>query len=137
MNKKFNLTSLVSVVVLFSAVFFYLGTSYQKTKMPVPGTNREAMREAMGRGDFINPENLANRGIRGGQIVGEIIKINENSFTIKLNDGGSNTVYITEETSIGQMEKIEKNKLKEGQEVSVFGNSQENQGIIAESIQIR
>ena len=137
MNKKFNLTTLVLLVVLFLAGSFYLGMSYQKTKIPTPGTNREAMRGMMNGGDFINSENLANRGMRAGQIIGEVIKINEDSFTIKLNDGGSNTIYITEETTFTQTQKIEKNKLEEGREVVVFGNNQENQSVIAESVQIR
>lgn len=137
MNKKFNFINVVLIVVLFSAVFFYLGISYQKTKMPTLGANREAMREAMGRGNLINSDNLANRGLRGSQIIGEIIKINEDSFTIKLNNGGSSIIYITDETLISQTEKIDKNKLEEGQEVSIFGNTQENQSIIAESVQIR
>ena len=137
MNKKFNLTSLIVIVIIFSAAFFYFGIAYQKTKTPTMGVNRDAMRDMMGRGDFANQGVTNGGGLRGGQIIGKIIKIDDSSFTIELNNGGSNTVYITDETFIGQMENIDKNKLKEGQEVLIFGNNQENQSIIAESIQIR
>ncbi len=136
MKKKFNLTNLIIVVVLFSGLFFYLGLSYQKTKMPTPGSNRDAMRASLGEGNFANSEN-SSRGTRGGQIIGEIIKINEESFTIKLNDGGSNTIYMTDETTINQMSKADRNSLEEGREIIVSGNAQENQTIIADSIQIR
>lgn len=137
MNKKFNLVSLVSIVLLFSALFFYLGISYQKTKTPTIGANRDAMREMMGRGDLTGQGAVNGRAIRGGQIIGKIIKINDNNIVVELNDGGSSTIYITDETFIGQMEKMEKDRFEEGQEVLVFGSSQENQSIIAESVQIR
>lgn len=137
MNKKFNLVSLISAVILFSALSFYFGISYQKTKTPVMGANRDAMREMMGRGDFTGQGDVNGRMMRGGQVIGKIIKINDNNLTVELSDGGSSTIYITDETFIGQMESIDKNRLEEGQEVLIFGSSQENQSVIAESIQIR
>ena len=137
MNKKFNLTNLALVAILFSTSFFYLGIIYQKTKTPAAGANRDVIREAMGRGDFSGQGVVGGRVIRGGQVIGKIIKINDNKLTVELNNGGSSIVYITDETFIGRMENINKDRLEEGQEVLIFGNSQENQNIIADSVQIR
>ncbi len=122
---------------MFSAAFFYLGISYKKTKIPALGADKEAMKEMRNGGNFANLENLTARGIKGEQIIGKIIKINDNSITIELNDGGSNIIYITDETFIGQMENMDKSRLEEGQEILIFGSTQENQNVIAESIQIR
>ena len=69
-------------------------------------------------------------------INGEIISSDETSVTIKLQDGSSKIVLLSDSTSINKAESGSKEDLKEGEKVLVLGNSNSDGSVSAQSIQL-
>jgi len=90
--------------------------------------------------------NFQQAGQRGGQnnrfgsgirpVSGEIIKKDNDSITIKLRDGSTRIVFLTEKTNIAKSQKGSFDDLKENENVFVVGQVNSDGSITAENIQI-
>jgi len=60
-------------------------------------------------------------GLRGGALEGEVIELAEETVTIALADGGSQTIYIDDETVIAYEEDTAATAIAEGTSVMLFG----------------
>ena len=77
----------------------------------------------------------ANRG--GGVAMGEIISSDATSITIKLQDGGSKVIYLTESTPVMKSTTGAKSDLVTGTTVTVMGTPNADGSVAASSVQIR
>lgn len=109
---------------------FYGGIQYQKNQ------------SAAGR-SFINGQQGTGRtgtGVRrmgnGQPVSGEILNIDDTSLTVKLADGSSRIVLFTDKTIFNKTANVEKTELKIGEKVGVFGTSNTDGSVMAQSIQL-
>jgi len=125
---KKNLIITIVVAVLVGGVCFFAGIKYQQSKQPAfPRQFAGQMGGGQGGG--------ANRlGFRS--VNGEIISTDEKSITVKLQDGSSKIVIVSETTQINKAEQANKEDLKVGEKVAVFGQENSDGSVTAQNIQI-
>ncbi len=119
----------IVVAIVVGAVAFFGGMKYQESKST-----------AQDNGQFVR--NGANRG--GGRfgnggnrpITGEIISNDDKSITVKLMDGSSKIVLLSDKTQINKAEKVLKNDLKTGEQVAVFGTQNSDGSVTAINVQL-
>ena len=120
MNKKIIL-SIIITAILFGGAGFYFGTRFNS------GKNQ--------------PQNF--RGARidnraGANLVnGEIIAKDNKSITVKLSDGGSKIIFLSDTTEIGKMASGTPTDLEIGKNVMVNGKANSDGSLTAQSIQMR
>ena len=77
------------------------------------------------------------RRMGGGQpVLGEVLTIDETSLTVKLPDGSSRIVLITDKTIFNKTASVEKTEVKVGERVGVFGTSNSDGSVTAQNIQL-
>lgn len=121
---KNNIIIMIIVAVVFGGGGFFAGTKYQQSKVP-------------SRGQFANGQ-FQRQGTRGGfqPVSGEIIKSDEQSVTVKLNDGSTKIVFLTDKTTINQSSGGSKDDLQTGVKVAIFGTQNDDGSVSAQSVQI-
>ncbi len=128
MNTK-NITLAASAVVLMAASF-YGGMLYQE-RFQRPG---DMMR-------MPNANNQRFMGQRGGQangfIMGEILKKDATSVTIKMQDGSTKIVLMGESTEVTKSVSGSGGDLTTGLNISVAGSPNPDGSVTAQTIQIR
>ena len=125
---KNNMIIIVIVVALVvGAGGFFAGMKYQQSKSPA------------GRfGNFQNARN-GNTGQRAQgfrPVNGEIISSDDKSITVKLQDGSSKIVLLTDTTSINKSSEGSKSDLKLGEKVAVFGTENSDGSVTAQNVQL-
>jgi hypothetical protein len=137
------------IIIVFIAIgggAFYGGIKYTESKTPNASVNGANFRNFQN----MSPEerqNLsgqtgtnrigANRGVGFGGVNGELLSKNEDSITVKLNDGGSKIVYFVETTKVSKTVDGAIEDLQIGANVMVSGDANEDGSVIARTIQIR
>ncbi len=133
----------IAVALIVGAAAFYGGMKYGQSKA----------QSAWGGQNFRNlspaerqrfQESGVNGAVRlrpgaGGQgfIAGEIISQDDKSITIKLRDGGSKIIFLSEATEIGKFASSTVSELKIGETISINGKPNADGSVTADSIQIR
>ena len=126
--KKNNLILIVVGLVIFVGGLFG-GMQYQKSKSPkFPGGF-----SVTGERTQIGQRN-GNVGI--SQVRGTLLSKDEKSITVKLQDNSSKIVIFSDSTLINKTEKGTKDDLKEGDEISVFGQTNADGSVTADNVQI-
>lgn len=69
-------------------------------------------------------------------VAGEILKQDEKSITVKLNNGGSKIVLVTDKTEINKASQATKTDLKIEEKVSLFGTENTDGSVTAQNIQL-
>lgn len=135
--KKEIVVPVVIASLVFAGVGFFGGMQFQKSQRVSFGAN--------GQGNFMMQGNGGQRG--GGQgagrtmgqgmrpVTGEIISTDGNSITVKMDDGSSKIVLISDTTQINKTDPGAKTDLTIGTKVGVFG-ADNNGTVTAQSIQI-
>lgn len=150
MNKLITIVIAVAVVVGGGA--FFGGMKYAESK-----NSRGRLSQA----DFQNLQNLspeerqqrlqqlganAGAGFRGGRTggqvgggftSGEIISKDDKSITVKLRDGGSKIVFLSDSTEITKSAEGTLGDLEVGKNISVNGTTNSDGSVTAQSIQLR
>lgn len=124
-NKNILITIVVAVIVGFVA--FYGGIQYQKNQ------------RANFAGSFagrIGGQNtfLGRQGVR--PIMGEIIGQDDSSITVKMQDGSTKIVILSDKTLINKASTGTKSDLKKGERISAFGSENSDGSITAQNISI-
>ncbi len=123
---------LIGVISL--TIGFYGGMIYQKNQ-----TRSRFTQFGNQMGQFARGQN--NQNSRFGQgvrpIRGEIIKKDNDSIVVKLADGSTKIVFLTEKTSLTKSTNAQFEDLKEKETVFVVGQENSDGSITAENIQIR
>ncbi len=69
--------------------------------------------------------------------AGEILSSDDKSITVKLNNGGSKIVLVTDKTTINKASEATKADLTTGKNVAVFGTENSDGSVTAETIQLK
>ncbi len=136
-NKKSFIVATI-FVLFFSLISFYAGYKYSQGRKSVmnfgPGTERGGLAQ----GDsMITRQGERQGNINQNQVIGEIIKKDDNSITVKTGDASSVIIYLKEDIFVGKMAEVGKSELLEGNNVLILGSKGADSSFIAESIQIR
>jgi len=126
-NKNLILVIATGLVMLLAG--FFGGMQYQKSKSPkFPG----GFSGVGTRGQMVQRD-----GSSGfNQVRGTILSKDEKSITVKLQDESSKIVLFTDSTLINKTEVGTKDDLKEGEEISVFGQTNSDGSVTADNIQV-
>lgn len=123
---------LVGIVaaVVFAAAGFLGGMQYQKSQ--VSPMARQFAAGATGAG------NRGLGGTRGGfsPVAGEIISADDKSISVKLQDGSSKIVILSDKTTINKTQPGAKTDLTSGVKVAVFGTTNTDGSVTATNVQI-
>lgn len=112
--------------VLFGAVGFWGGVTYQKTQSPSGAGGFS--------GRFGPPGTNGNRSA-ANVATGTVIAQDASSITVKTAGGGSKTVFISASTDVSKQEVLKGADIKVGDQVGAFGDAA-NGGINARMVQI-
>jgi len=123
--------NMIVIVVIVSLVVgaggFFAGMKYQQSKNPA--------------GRFGNLQGARNgqfgqraQGLR--PVNGEIISSDDKSITVKLQDGSSKIVFLTDTTTFSKSEEGSKGDLKTGEKVAVFGTENSDGSVTAQNVQL-
>lgn len=134
MNKNLIITAIIALLVGVGG--FYGGMKYQQSQAVSRFTNlRGENAQFVQRMGGQNGNGLPTQ--TGFQPVnGEIISSDDTSITVKLQDGSSRIVLLSDSTTINKAETGSKEDLKNGEKVFVVGNSNSDGSISANSIQL-
>ncbi|MGB9707094.1 MAG: DUF5666 domain-containing protein [Microgenomates group bacterium] len=122
---KNNLIITVIIAAVGGACFF-AGIKYQQSRQP-------AFIRQFG-GQMGGKQGVNRLGFR--PVNGEIISADEKSITVKLQDGSSKIVIVSENTQINKAAQATKDDLKVGEKVAVFGQENSDGSITAQNIQL-
>ncbi len=124
MNKTY-IIGIVLLIVVGGGAFFG-GMKYQQSRRPVFTGNRPA-----------NENRNVNGMIGAGRLVaGEIISRDDKTITVKMNNGSSKIVILSDKTEVNKAEMASQDELKVGVTVSVFGTSNSDGSVTAQNIQL-
>jgi len=140
-NKQTHVISMAILIVAVAIGSFFGGTNYQQRKsvsnfrqQMIGGNN---FPQGQGR-NAQNTDLARNRGQVPGfrQTVGEIISVDDKSITIKMTDGSSRIVLISDSTTINQSTTAAKTDLKVGINVAVNGDQNTDGSVSGRNIEI-
>ncbi len=124
MNKNTYIIGAVLLAIVGSGAF-YGGMKYQQ------GKSRQVL------GQFAGRNGAARNGNQGFRPVnGEILSMDDKSITVKLNDGSSKIVLLTDATTISKSDTASKSDLKVGDKVAAFGTANSDGSITAQNVQL-
>ena len=135
------------LIVVVAIGSFFAGTKFQQKKSIV-GSNqqminkRAGLGQDTGRGTGNNTNNntnaVKNQGQTPGfrQTVGEIINFDDTSITVKMADGSSKIVLISDSTTINQSVTAAKTDLEVGLRVAVNGDQNTDGSVSGKNIEI-
>ena len=135
-----HITLMVIVGIAVGLAGFYGGMQYQKSQPGERngnfryGQNAQGGQMMMVRGE--NGGRTGGRGFGGGANIGEIINVDTNSITIKLSDGSSKIINVTNKTTISKTDTASKADLKNGDTIAAFGTPNSDGSIDSQNIQL-
>lgn len=143
MNKQTHVISMAILIIAVAIGSFFIGTKYQQRKTfsnfreQMIGGNRQGLGQGMGR-NALNNDSTKNRGQIPGfrQTFGEIINVDDKTITIKMADGSSKIVLISDSTKINQSVSASKTDLVIGTKIMVNGDTNTDGSISSRNIEI-
>ena len=137
MKSNVTLIAIITLIVGLAAGFFG-GIQYQSSKQATTANQ-------YGSGQFGNGQYGPGRMMRNGngQVlnrngggVGQIISMDANSITVKLANGSTRIVLLSDSTNIEQTTSASRTDLKVGDDVLVIGQANSDGSVTAKNIQI-
>lgn len=125
---------IVVLLLLVGGGAFFGGMKYQQSKQPTFSRQFGNGQGPAGAGGQ-QSQNRARTG-GGGQVFGEIISQDDKSITVKLQDGSSKIVLLSNTTAINKSSEGLKADLKVGEKVAVFGSQNSDGSVTAQNIQL-
>ncbi len=126
MNKKI-LPIVITVIVIGSGSFFF-GMKYGQNNN-VSGSTANAFRQFGG--------GAGRNGMRGGLVAGQIISQDANSITVKMRDGGSKIIFLSDATQVMKVVAGTTKDLAIGDQITTTGTTNTDDSVTAQSVQIR
>jgi len=125
--KNNSLIFTIIAVVIVGAIAFFGGMKYQQS---------QAAQTNMGNGQFaLRGQNGQARRF-GGANVGQIVSVDANSITLKLQDGSSKIINLSSNTTYSKTDSASKSDLKVGDRVAAFGTANSDGSIDAQNVQL-
>jgi hypothetical protein len=131
-NKKCIIASAITIVIV-AGLSFYGGMQYQKSQTR---NNFSSFQN----GDFQSIRNngrISGAGNGANIVNGQIISKDEDSITVKIQDGSSKIIFLSGNTQINKFDQGTLDDISNGQNVMITGTSNSDGSITAQSIQIR
>lgn len=124
-----NIAILGIAIILVGAGAFFGGMKFQEGKpSDRPNQSADHAGQAQFQGRF---------GESGGSPVnGEILSADDKSITVKLSDGSSKIVLVSDSTSVNKATEGNKSDLKTGERVFVVGQENSDGSVTAQNISI-
>lgn len=130
MNNKLLVSIIIAIVM--GAAGFLTGMQYQKQQQPTfAGFNQNGRNQGLRQGG-----QAGNRFQGGRPVIGEIISSDDKSITVKMQDGSTKIVIVSDGTSINKAAEGSKADLKKGETVAAFGTQNSDGSITAQNIQL-
>ena len=120
---------LVIIGVIAAGVGFFGGMKYQQTK-------QTPSQQSAGRFGGRGPGGQGSNGRGFRPVAGSIIAADDKSITVKLQDGSSKIVLVSDSTQINKAASATKSDLQVGQTVAVFGSENSDGSVTAQSVQL-
>lgn len=121
---------MIIILIVVAGGSFYGGMQYQastKSSSPQSGNDTNSSRLNQFRNRF---------GSGNQPVNGEVINADDKSITVKLRDGSSKIVLLTDQSKIIKNSEGSKTDLKTGEQVLVSGSSNSDGSITAQNVQI-
>ncbi len=126
MKNKVIVTTVI-VAVAAGGSGFLGGMKYQQSRPRQFGNSQPGGRN----GQFAGGNRMGPR-----PVAGDIIASDEKSITVKLTDGSSRIIILSDKTEINKAEEAKKVDLKIGEKVAVFGQENSDGSVTAQNIQL-
>lgn len=145
---KYTNTIVVGMVVTATIIGFFGGRYYQKRQINTVGNgnfnfqgrgwnNEQDGGRGSGRAMNNDGNNNGAQGMRGGNMTsGEVTSMDDKSITVKMSDGSSKIILLSESTTYSMSESTTKDKIAVGTKVAVFGVSTSDGSLTASSIEL-
>lgn len=134
--KSNNIVAIIVLLLIVGGSAFFAGTKYQQKKTVSQFSQRTGLNGTSGRG-IGNTAGQANRGGNAfRQTIGEIISADDKSITVKLADGSSKIILLSDTTVINQATAATKTDLKVGTKVAVMGDQNTDGSVTGRNIEI-
>lgn len=130
-NNK-HLIVMIVVAFLVGAGGFFAGMKYQQS-LRGTGTKQFGNARRFGTGLNGGPGGIANRF---RPVAGDIIASDANSITVKLPDGSSKIVIVSDKTMLNKAGTATRDELKIGEKVAVFGTDNSDGSVTAQNVQL-
>ena len=122
---------LTTVALVTEGASFFGGMKYQESKRPSRAGFRSQMKARTNHGIGGSGQFASAKAIRG-----EIISKDNEGLTIKLPDGSSKIVFLSEKTKINKATEGSVDDLQKGKQIMVFGQENSDKSIFATNIQL-
>lgn len=125
----------VLVIIIVASASFFGGMKYQQSKI---GSKRFGMGQFAANGQnmrFSGRNNGARAGF-GGIVAGDVVGVDANSITVKLSDGSSKIVNLTNSTTYTKTDTASKADVTTGTKVAVIGAKNSDGSVTATSIEL-
>lgn len=137
-------TTVIACIVV-GAASFYGGMKFANMRRNLAqssfGQRLGIQQSGFNRGSRFNNNNANGQGgqFGGGMrpVMGEIATLDDKSFTVKMPDGSSRIVILSENTSVNKATEAAKTDLKVGEQVNVIGSANNDGSLTAQNIQIK
>lgn len=133
MNSNNNLIMIIILVIIVGGVGFFGGMKYQQS---VSLQNNRQGFYGQGRGRTMMGGRGGSGLSAGRQVIGTILSQDNNSITVKLNDGSTKIVILNDSTNINKASKASKTDLTVGSQIAVFGAANSDGSVTAQNIQL-
>lgn len=118
----------ILLLTIIGSSAFFSGMKYQQSKQ------KTAFAQVRGFAGVRDGSQTGRSGFR--PVNGEIIGTDSNSITVKLTDGSSKIVVLSDKTVINQATAATKDDLKVGTKVAVFGQENSDGSVTAQNIEL-
>ncbi len=131
---KNNMAAMILVGVVIAVASFYGGMQYQMSQRgnsagaQLAGRNGSFGDRQAGQGRGFNSQNRP--------VSGEIISQDDASVTVKMQDGSTKIVIVSDKTTINKASTGTKSDLKTGEKVTVFGTENSDGSVTAQNVSI-
>ncbi len=129
---KNNTLTLVIVSVVIAAIAFFGGMQYQKSKGQSFANN--SVQSGQNRNGA--PGRFGGRMGNGRPVVGEVVSSDSGSITVKLLDGSSKILNVSDSTTYSKTDKSSKADVKNGETIAAFGTANSDGSLTAQNIQL-
>lgn len=124
-----NIALLIVVLIVGAGIGFFGGQKYSQP-------SRAQLTQGNFQGGFGGRLRQGGNGAGIRPVVGSIISADNNSITVKMADGSSKIVVISDSTIISKTDTGSKSDLKSGDNVAVFGTTSSDGSVTAQNIQL-